>query len=85
MSYEVKFSKKAEKAYTKLPNHIKPRIDQKLDYLRSTPRGTDTKKLAGHENAYRTRVGDYRIVYEIEDERLVVWILDVGHRSGIYK
>ena len=85
MSYEVKFSKKAEKAYKKLPNNIKLRIDQKLDYLSSTPRGTDTKKLAGHENAYRTRVGDYRIVYEIEDDQLLVWILDLGHRGGIYR
>ncbi len=85
MTYEVKFSKKAAKAYKKLPPNIKARIDQKINYLRLTPRGQDTKKLVGHENAYRTRVGSYRIVYEIEDGELLVWILDVGPRGGIYQ
>jgi mRNA interferase RelE/StbE len=84
MAYEVKFSKKAEKAYKKLPGNIKLRIDQKINYLRLSPRGTDTKKLAGHVNSYRTRVGGYRIVYEIEDGKLLVWILDVGPRGAIY-
>lgn len=83
--YEVKFSKKAEKAYNKLPGEARLRVDQKLLYLRATPRGPDTKKLAGTHNAYRTRVGTYRIVYEIEDGELLVWIVDVGHRSSIYK
>lgn len=83
--YEIVFSKKAEKAYSKLPGDIRIRIDQKLNYLRVTPRGPDTKKLVGEQNAYRTRVGTYRIVYEIEDNDLVVWILDVGHRGSIYK
>ncbi len=85
MTYEVNFSKKATKAYRKLPADIRLRIDQKIDYLRNAPRGHDTKKLSGHENAYRTRVGSYRIVYEIEDEKLLVWILDVGPRSSIYQ
>ncbi len=85
MAYEVKFSKKATKAYKKLPGDIRYRIDQKISYLRHTPRGHDTKKLVGHENAYRTRVGSYRIVYEIEDEKLLVWILDVGSRGSIYQ
>jgi mRNA interferase RelE/StbE len=83
--YEVRFSKKAEKAYKKLPGDVKVRIDQKLEYLKRTPRGPDTKKLVGGDNAYRTRVGDYRIVYEIEDNKLLVWILDVGHRRSIYE
>ena len=85
MTYDVKFSRKAVKAYKKLPGDIRLRIDQKIDYLRNTPRGHDTKKLAGQENAYRTRVGSYRIVYEIEDDKLLVWILDVGPRGSIYQ
>lgn len=85
MAYTVKFSKKATKAYNKLPSGVRLRIDQKIDYLTADPRGIDTKKLAGQINAYRTRVGTYRIVYEIEDNELIVWILDVGHRKDIYK
>ncbi len=84
MPYEIRFSSKAAKAYEKLPRNIRTRVDHKLEYLRSTPRGPDTKKLVGQANVYRTRVGDYRIVYEIEDDKLIVWIVDVGHRSGIY-
>lgn len=82
--FEVKFSKKAEKAYKRLPSVVRVRIDQKLTYLRATPRGPDTKKLIGMPNIYRTRVGTYRIVYEIEDKKLLIWIVDVGHRSSIY-
>lgn len=82
--YEIKFSKKAEKSYRKLPIPIKIRIDQKLEYLKNTPRGADTKKLVG-EDAYRTRVGDYRIVYEIDDKKIIVWIVDVGPRGSIYR
>lgn len=85
VTYEVRFSKKAEKSYKKLPGEIRFRIDQKINYLKYTPRGPDTKKLVGHENAYRTRVGSYRIVYEIEDNMLLVWILDVGPRGDIYQ
>ncbi|GAB2191795.1 hypothetical protein MAH1_34030 [Sessilibacter sp. MAH1] len=83
--YDVKFSKNAEKAYNKLPANMRARIDQKIVYLRATPRGPDTKKLQGSQNTYRTRVGTYRIVFEISDGELLVWILDVDHRSSVYK
>lgn len=83
--YEVKYSKKAEKEYNKLPKNIRDRIDKKIKYLKLTPRGTDTKKLSGQKNAYRTKVGTYRVVYEIEDDKLIVWIIKVGPRKDIYK
>lgn len=85
MAYDVRFSKRAQKAYNKLPGDIKVRIDQKLLYLQLTPRGSDTKKLVGEQNTYRTRVGSYRLVYEIDDETVIVWIVDVGHRGAIYR
>lgn len=85
MRYTVRLSAKAEKAYRKLPASVRHRIDQKLEYLRATPRGSDTKKLVGQMNAYRTRVGDYRIVYEINDTELIVWIIDIGNRGDIYR
>lgn len=82
--YKVTFSTRAEKAMRKLTPQARARVEQKLAYLRMTPRGHDTKKLAGEENQYRTRVGDYRILYEIKDAELIVWVLDVGPRGGIY-
>lgn len=84
--YTVKFSKQAAKEYEKLPKSIQSRIDDKLDYLRNSPRGHDTKQLQGYVGStYRTRVGDYRIVYEIQDTELIVWIVKIGHRREIYK
>lgn len=85
MTYQVKFSKDAGKVYKKLDNVMRSRIDQKLDYLRHTPRGHDTKKMIGMENLYRTKVGDFRLVYEIHDTELIVWVVDLGARGGIYK
>ncbi|MBI3899350.1 MAG: type II toxin-antitoxin system RelE/ParE family toxin [Gammaproteobacteria bacterium] len=85
MAYEVKFSKNAKKSYEKLPANIRTRIDKKLDYLRITPRGNDTIMLSGEINTFRTRVGSYRIVYEIHEDKLVVWILDVDHRKDVYR
>ena len=84
--YEIRFSKKAEKAYRKLPGNVKMRIDQKLNYLRLTPRGPDTKKLVGEQNAYRTRVGTYRIVYEIEDKHAGILVDNViGQQQVVIK
>lgn len=83
--YLIRFSPAAEKAYETLPLEVKTRVDQKLDYLKRTPRGADTIKLTGVSGAYRTRVGDYRIVFEIQDQQLIVWILDIGHRREIYR
>jgi len=84
MAYIVKFSSQAVKDYRKLTPEMKRRVDQKLDYLRATPRGPDTKKLAGSDNLYRVRVGDYRIVFEIHDAELVVWIVRIKPRDSVY-
>jgi mRNA interferase RelE/StbE len=49
------------------------------------PRPNGVKKLQGEENSYRIRVGDYRVIYDIFDDILLVKIVDVGHRSKVYK
>lgn len=85
MTYQVKFSKDAEKFYNKLSGDMRGRIDQKMNYLSTSPRGHDTIKMAGADNAYRTRVGGYRIVYEIYDDKLLVWVVEIGARGGVYK
>ncbi|HYH05124.1 MAG TPA: type II toxin-antitoxin system RelE/ParE family toxin [Bacillota bacterium] len=85
MNYIVKFSKSAAKAFEKLPNTTQKRIEQKLEYLKISPRGNDTKKLKGSTNYYRTRVGDYRIIFEIYDKELLVWIVDIDSRDDVYR
>lgn len=85
MSYEVKFSKGAKKQFRKLPLDVQERIQTKINDLAIEPRPNGVKKLQGDDNSYRLRVGDYRVIYEVVDNVLIVTVIKVGHRSEIYK
>ncbi|MDZ8189662.1 MAG: type II toxin-antitoxin system RelE/ParE family toxin [Nostoc sp. ChiSLP02] len=85
MSYKVEILRGALKQLKKIPLELQERIQIKIDDLATEPRPNGVKKLKGKENAYRIRVGDYRIIYEIFDELLVVNVVEVGHRRNIYK
>jgi mRNA interferase RelE/StbE len=85
VTYEVKFTKGARKMFRKLSQELQARIQPKIDDLAIEPRPNGVKKLQGEENSYRIRVGDYRIIYDIFDDVLLVKIVEVGHRSKIYK
>jgi mRNA interferase RelE/StbE len=83
--YEVKFTKGASKQFRKLSLELQARIQSKIDDLAIQPRPDGVKKLQSEENSYRIRVGEYRIVYEIYDDILLVSIVKIGHRNKIYK
>lgn len=85
MSYEVKFSKGAKKQFRKLPLDIQERIQTKINDLAIEPRPNGVKKLQVDDNSYRVRVGDYRVIYELNDDVLIVTVIKIGHRSEIYK
>ncbi|MHC5821725.1 MAG: type II toxin-antitoxin system RelE family toxin [Nostoc sp.] len=85
MSYEVKFSKDAKKQFRKLPLDVQERIQTKINDLAIEPRPNGVKKLQGDDNSYRVRVGDYRVIYELDDDVLIVTVIKIGHRSEIYK
>ncbi|MDZ7970480.1 MAG: type II toxin-antitoxin system RelE/ParE family toxin [Nostoc sp. DedSLP03] len=85
MTYEVKFTNGARKMFKKLSQELQDRIQPKIDELAIEPRPNGVKKLQGEENTYRIRVGDYRVIYDIFDDVLLVNVIDVGHRSKIYK
>ncbi|MBN3897748.1 MAG: type II toxin-antitoxin system RelE/ParE family toxin [Nostoc sp. NOS(2021)] len=85
MSYEVKFSRGAKKQFRKLPIDVQQRIQTNINDLAIEPRPNGVKKLQGDDNSYRVRVGDYRVVYEVDDDVLIVTVIKVGHRSEIYK
>ena len=85
MIYEVKFTKGARKMFRKLSQELQDRIQPKIDDLAIEPRPNGVKKLQGEENSYRIRVGDYRVIYDIFDDILVVNVVEVGHRSKVYK
>ena len=86
MSYTVEISRPAEKFLRALTDKkLYQRLRATLDALKEILRPSDCVKLQGEEELYRVRVGDYRIVYQIQDRRLVVLVVQVGHRREIYR
>jgi mRNA interferase RelE/StbE len=83
-SYSVEFSANVRKDFQKIPHAEAERILVKIHDLAVTPRPPGSKKLKGEE-LYRIRIGAYRVVYEIEDQRLVVFIVRVKHRKEAYR
>ena len=68
-----------------LPRAAQVRIAPKIEALADEPRPPGVKKLAGEEELYRIRVGDYRVIYAIEDAELVVLVVMVGDRKDVYR
>lgn len=87
MSYAVQISPAAERSIRKLEHQIQRRILKKIETLKFNPRPNGIEKLDGHEGEpiYRVRVGDYRIIYEIHDQKLIVLVLNVGDRKDVYR
>jgi mRNA interferase RelE/StbE len=85
MPYELIIKPTAEKSLDKLPHPIRGRIVDALKQLRDNPRPTQSVKLTGDENLWRIRIGNYRMVYEIHDAKLVVLVLRVAHRKDVYR
>lgn len=83
--YTVEFTRRAEKDFRALPPEIRRRLAPKIDALAIDPRPHGVKILAGSEDIFRLRVGDYRILYRLLDDRLVVVLVKIGHRREIYR
>lgn len=84
MAYHVTLAPVADKAVERLPKALRSRIAQRLESLSSNPRPAGSVKLAGRD-AFRVRVGDYRVIYTIHDEQLIVLVIDIGHRREVYR
>ena len=84
MRYQVILPKSVQKELNRLPDDIASRILARLVGLETNPRPADVKKLKGRD-AWRIRVGDYRVIYEIHDRLLQIIVITVGHRRGIYR
>jgi mRNA interferase RelE/StbE len=76
--------KSAAKEIERLPSVVLKRIIEKIESLATNPRPQGCKKLSGEEK-YRVRVGQYRILYEIMDDMLVIYVVKVSHRKDVYK
>ena len=87
MKYALRWRERAVRQLRAIPQPAALTILRALTALGDDPRRPDAqvKKLAGYEDRYRLRVGDYRIIYEVMDGQLVILIVGVGHRREIYR
>lgn len=83
--YRVFLKPRAERDLDALPIAIARRIWQKLEQLETSPRLPSATKLVGEEEAYRIRVGDYRVVFLINDDERLVEMIRVAHRREVYR
>ncbi len=85
MIYTIKFRPSVEKSLKKLPQKELIRIKRKIDALAENLPDPATTKIKGNNKFHKIRAGDYRIIYEIYDDTLVVLVAKIGHRKDIYK
>jgi len=85
--YKVEFSAKAAKIYFKLPNNIKHLIDVKLGQVAENPyaKHSNAKSLKNTQGCYRLRIGDWRIIYEIANQTLKIYVIMIGQRKDVYR
>ncbi len=85
MSYRIEFRPAALREMRRVPKPFSGRLLMAISALAETPRPPGCVRLQGPEGFYRVRVGDYRIVYLIEDRALLVCVVRVGHRREVYR
>lgn len=79
--YRIVLKKPAKKFIDRLPLNEKRRVVAAIEQL---PNGEDIKRLKGHDDLLRLRVGSYRIIYTVDNGELVVYVIDAGNRGQIY-
>jgi mRNA interferase RelE/StbE len=84
LKYELLIKRRAQKQLASIPHPNRNRIIAAIRYLAENPRPTGAKKLTGRE-AWRILIGDYRVIYEIHEDTLVVLVVSVGHRQDVYR
>jgi len=85
MTYSIEIAAPAAKALEKLPKSTRLRIAGAIELLSIDPRPPGAKMLRGGAHGrWRVRIGDYRIVYAIEDDRLLILVLRIAHRREVY-
>lgn len=85
MTYRLELRPAARRDLKRLPREMLARIDAHILALADNPRPTGAEKLKGATDTYRIRVGDYRILYEIQDTVLIVFVIRIRHRREVYR
>lgn len=85
MTYSVSRTRAADKALAGIEKRDRLRIEGAIALLAETPRPPNATETVGTADRWRVRIGDYRVLYSIEDERLVVLVIRVAHRREVYR
>jgi mRNA interferase RelE/StbE len=85
MAYRIEITPAAERQLKALSKTLQKRMVEQFLDLEIIPRPPGVEKLKGSEDQYRLRVGDYRIIYQIQDQALIILVVKIGHRKDIYR
>ena len=83
--YQLEVKERAAKELSRVRPDVGRRLLQSIEFLASDPRPRPSHKLSESENSYRLRVGDYRVLYQVDDEVKLVTIFKIGHRREVYR
>lgn len=85
MRYTVELTASAAREFRALDRQVQRRISAKFTELAADPFPAGVRKFQGEEDHWRIRVGDYRIIYRVENRRIVIVIVRIGHRREVYR
>ena len=85
MKYRIEVKRSAAKALKKIPKPDRKRVSEKIDSLAEKLPNSDITKMKGNNPFRKVRIGNYRIIYEIQDDVLLILIVKIGHRKDIYR
>ena len=85
MKYRVEVNSRVEKLLAKMPSALARVFRDGIRSLAINPRPSSCIKMKGEQDTYRIRIGNYRIIYEIYDQKLVILLIHVGHRKDVYR
>ena len=84
MTYEIRIKRSAQKSLAKIPSKFRENIIVAIRSLSNNAQPKGCKKLSGR-NAWRIRIGQYRVLYEIHNDELLIMVVSIGHRKNVYK
>jgi len=85
VTYTIEFSPSAVRQFKSLQRKEQIRLKQRIDALAEDPYPKDTKKLTNNNDLYRIRIGNFRVIYTVQNNQLIVLVVKIGHRREIYR
>lgn len=85
MLYSIQFTPRAQRDFAALERGVQQRLRRRIDRLAEDPFPAGARKLHAEEPFYRMRVGDYRVIYQVSTDQLVVIVVKIGHRREIHR